>query len=100
MVRRRQQEIHVNNERWLVSYADFITLLFAFFVVMYSISRVDNKKVIQGATSGQWALHYHGTRGVGAMPIFEGPPSEGGCAANTGPSAGSTPAAKKAVESV
>ncbi|MET0356927.1 MAG: flagellar motor protein MotD [Cellvibrio sp.] len=44
MVRRRQQEIHVNNERWLVSYADFITLLFAFFVVMYSISQVNQSK--------------------------------------------------------
>ncbi|GGY67439.1 flagellar motor protein MotD [Cellvibrio zantedeschiae] len=44
MVRRRQQEIHVNNERWLVSYADFITLLFAFFVVMYSISQVNESK--------------------------------------------------------
>ena len=44
MVRRRQQEIHVNNERWLVSYADFITLLFAFFVVMYSISQVSESK--------------------------------------------------------
>jgi len=44
MVRRRQQEIHINNERWLVSYADFITLLFAFFVVMYSISQVNQSK--------------------------------------------------------
>ena len=44
MDRRRRQEIHVNNERWLVSYADFITLLFAFFVVMYSISQVNQSK--------------------------------------------------------
>jgi chemotaxis protein MotB len=33
-----------NHERWLVSYADFVTLLFAFFVVMYSISSVNNAK--------------------------------------------------------
>jgi chemotaxis protein MotB len=33
-----------NHERWLVSYADFITLLFAFFVVMYSISSVNEGK--------------------------------------------------------
>ena len=36
--RRRLQEPAENHERWLISYADFITLLFAFFVVMYSIS--------------------------------------------------------------
>jgi len=44
MIRRKKQEIHVNQERWLVSYADFITLLFAFFVVMYSISQVNQSK--------------------------------------------------------
>jgi chemotaxis protein MotB len=33
-----------NHERWLVSYADFITLLFAFFVVMYAISSVNEGK--------------------------------------------------------
>lgn len=36
---------HVNLERWLVSYADFITLLFAFFVVMYAISQSDLAKL-------------------------------------------------------
>ncbi len=44
MLRRKRSEIHVNQERWLVSYADFITLLFAFFVVMYSISQVNESK--------------------------------------------------------
>lgn len=33
-----------NHERWLVSYADFITLLFAFFVVMYAMSSVNDGK--------------------------------------------------------
>ncbi|WP_426417571.1 flagellar motor protein MotD [Aestuariirhabdus sp. LZHN29] len=42
--RQRQQQEHENLERWLVSYADFITLLFAFFVVMYSISSVNEGK--------------------------------------------------------
>ncbi len=42
--RRRQQEEHENLERWLVSYADFVTLLFAFFVVMYAISSVNEGK--------------------------------------------------------
>ena len=44
MARRRPPEEHENHERWLVSYADFITLLFAFFVVMYSISSVNEGK--------------------------------------------------------
>ncbi len=44
MRRRRRQEEEQNRERWLVSYADFITLLFAFFVVMYSISSVNEGK--------------------------------------------------------
>lgn len=44
MARRRRVEEHENHERWLVSYADFITLLFAFFVVMYSISSVNEGK--------------------------------------------------------
>lgn len=38
------EEEHENLERWLVSYADFVTLLFAFFVVMYSISSVNAGK--------------------------------------------------------
>ncbi|MGE8499301.1 MAG: flagellar motor protein MotD [Pseudomonas sp.] len=44
MGRRRRHEEHENHERWLVSYADFITLLFAFFVVMYSISSINEGK--------------------------------------------------------
>ena len=43
--RRRHQEEHENHERWLVSYADFITLLFAFFVVMYAVSSVNEGKM-------------------------------------------------------
>lgn len=44
MARKKIREEHENLERWLVSYADFITLLFAFFVVMYSISSVNEGK--------------------------------------------------------
>lgn len=42
--RRRIVSDHDNHERWLISYADFITLLFAFFVVMYAISAVSESK--------------------------------------------------------
>ncbi|MDO8937848.1 MAG: flagellar motor protein MotD [Methylicorpusculum sp.] len=46
MMRRKRKELleSDNHDRWLVSYADFITLLFAFFVVMYSISSVNEGK--------------------------------------------------------
>lgn len=44
MRRKPRHEEHENHERWLVSYADFITLLFAFFVVMYAISQVNEGK--------------------------------------------------------
>jgi chemotaxis protein MotB len=65
MARRKREEEHENHERWLVSYADFITLMFAFFVVMYAISQVNEGKyrvlsdtlasafrVVPGNTSG------------------------------------------------
>ena len=44
MAPRRRHEEHENHERWLVSYADFLTLLFAFFVVMYAVSSVNEGK--------------------------------------------------------
>lgn len=45
MIRRKNfDDEHDNHERWLISYADFITLLFAFFVVMYAISSVNHGK--------------------------------------------------------
>lgn len=45
MAKKHKKHEHVNHERWLVSYADFITLLFAFFVVMFAVSQVDSNKV-------------------------------------------------------
>ena len=42
--RRKHEEAHENHERWLVSYADFITLMFAFFVVMFATSQADKAK--------------------------------------------------------
>ncbi len=44
MALKKKPEEHENHERWLVSYADFITLLFAFFVVMYSVSSLNEGK--------------------------------------------------------
>lgn len=44
MARRRRQEEHVNHESWAIPYGDLVTLLLAFFVVMYSISSVNDGK--------------------------------------------------------
>lgn len=53
---KKKHEDHVNHERWLVSYADFITLLFAFFVIMYAMSQADIEKLKKVSESVQKAL--------------------------------------------
>jgi chemotaxis protein MotB len=58
--RHRRRPSHANHERWLVSYADFITLLFAFFVVLYASSQVDKKKVGKLALAIQVAFQEMG----------------------------------------
>lgn len=60
MSRRKKQHGHVNHERWLVSYADFITLLFAFFVVLYSSSQMDKKKLVRVSAAIQGAFQQLG----------------------------------------
>jgi chemotaxis protein MotB len=49
--RRKRPPEHANHDRWLVSYADFITLLFAFFVVMFASSQSDKAKAQQVSDS-------------------------------------------------
>ncbi len=44
-MRKKRVPEHVNHDRWLVSYADFITLLFAFFTTLYAISTIDAQKM-------------------------------------------------------
>jgi chemotaxis protein MotB len=51
MARKKQSEEHPNHERWLISYADFVTLLFAFFVVMFASSNMDKEKAKQVSES-------------------------------------------------
>lgn len=58
---RRKKHEHVNHERWLVSYADFITLLFAFFVVLFATSQKDKKKQQQLAAAIQVAFAQKGS---------------------------------------
>jgi chemotaxis protein MotB len=60
MARPKKHAEHENHERWLVSYADFITLLFAFFVVMFASSQTDKVKAKQVSDSVKEALENGG----------------------------------------
>ena len=67
-LRSRRTTDHVHHDRWLVSYADFITLLFAFFVVLYASSRADQQKQTQIAHSIQSAFQ--------ALGLFPSTPAQ------------------------
>ena len=60
MSRKKKAAEHVSHDRWLVSYADFITLLFAFFVVLFSSSQVDKRKVGKVSMAMQEAFQQMG----------------------------------------
>src|ERR1700736_3161805 len=60
MARAKKPAAPENHERWLVSYADFITLLFAFFVVMFASSQTDKSKAQQVSDSVREALEHGG----------------------------------------
>ena len=60
MRRRKRTPGRSNHERWLVSYADFVTLLFAFFVVLYASAQVDKRKVGKLALAIQVAFQEMG----------------------------------------
>jgi chemotaxis protein MotB len=77
--RKGKKHEHVNHERWLVSYADFITLLFAFFVVMFAVSQVDSKKLGRFVESVSYAFQIKGV-----FPENQGSPlARGGSAGNS-----------------
>jgi chemotaxis protein MotB len=57
-LRRSKMASHVSHERWLVSYADFITLLFAFFVVMFATAQADKSKAKKVSESVRDALEH------------------------------------------
>jgi len=66
MARRPKRPEHDNHERWMVSYADFITLLFAFFVVMYGISSVNEGKYKVFSVAVNQAFGSNGKAGEGS----------------------------------
>lgn len=80
MARKKKHEEHENLERWLVSYADFITLLFAFFTVMYATSQQDAAKYKQAAEAiSRSFLSSGGIFPLKGSPMtpFEKPPDKG-----------------------
>ena len=56
---KKKHEEHENHERWIIPYADMVTLLFAFFVVMYSISQQDLARLKNVSESVQEAFMGH-----------------------------------------
>src|SRR3989338_3739777 len=65
MAKKKHHEEHENLERWLVSYADFITLLFAFFTILYALSQTDKAKYKEAVESIQRAFQSSG----GVFPL-------------------------------
>lgn len=61
---KRKREQEDNPDRWVVSYADFITLLFAFFTTMYAISHVDLGKLERFAGSMRSAFKANGAEKI------------------------------------
>ena len=82
---RKKKHEHVNHERWLVSYADFITLLFAFFVVLFASSQSDKQKVQQVEKSIHSAFDT-----MGIFPAMSTTPNLASVAAGPAPAIGTT----------
>ena len=71
MIKRKKEEQHENVERWMVSYADFVTLLFCFFTAMYAISNVDTNKLGKFVKSMRTAFHSQEPAG-NVITVIEG----------------------------
>src|SRR6266568_2466153 len=68
MKKRKRQ--HGNQERWMVSYADFMTLLFAFFVVLYSSSQVDKAKMAKLSSAITAGFQQLGVGSGAGVPVL------------------------------
>ncbi len=71
MAKKHKHEEHVNHERWLVSFADMMTLLFALFVVLYALGQADLEKIRELRQSVQWAFHIEGEGKTKDTGLFE-----------------------------
>jgi chemotaxis protein MotB len=90
MKQRRRSSDRISHERWLVSYADFVTLLFAFFVVMYASAQMDQKKAGRLSVAIESAFEQLG--------VFQTDSQKPGSAVHKPLSGSRTPAGDRAVE--
>ena len=72
MSKKKKHEEHENAERWLLTYADMITLLMVFFIMMYAMSMLDMAKFDKAKTGFQQAFRGIGTPGIlpGGKSVF------------------------------
>jgi len=81
-MRKERRKAHVSQDRWMVSYADFITLLFAFFVVLYAFAKADQKKQMPVSVAIDDAF-----RSLGIFPDATRKPADGATATGVDPAA-------------
>jgi chemotaxis protein MotB len=102
---RKRRHGKVNHDRWLISYADFVTLLFAFFVVLFATGQADKRKKVELAESIQSAFNQMGFfevrtgKTASAGLLGSGPPAiplAGG--GDSGPVPGSIATVQRAIE--
>lgn len=71
MAKKHKHEEHVNHERWVISFADMMTLLFALFVVLYAMGVQDLEKLKKLKKSIQFAFNIAGSGKTQDTGIFE-----------------------------
>ncbi|QOX80401.1 OmpA family protein [Trichlorobacter lovleyi] len=71
MAIKREPEKHANHERWLVSYGDFLTLLFAVFVAMYAMGQTDKKKAEELTQSLRESFGYSTQASAGQKGVLQ-----------------------------
>jgi Membrane MotB of proton-channel complex MotA/MotB len=71
MAKQHKHEEHVNHERWVISFADMMTLLFALFVVLYALGQADLTKLKKLKESVQFAFHISGEGKTKEEGLFE-----------------------------
>jgi len=71
MGKHAKHEEHTNHERWIVSFADMMTLLFALFVVLYALGKVDVAKLKKVQESIKFAFNVAGSGKTKDQGLFD-----------------------------